>query len=118
MLFGQVARRAAMSRIIPVHLGDRAQYFIGRSEREKAFPSGKKSAEPCLLRENGTAGCKITGAAIAEPAALRNDVTAFGDAELGLRALDEFAVAPGRADALHWIKQFPVVLPQRLHISF
>src|SRR5438094_492505 len=67
-----------------------------------------------VLDERRPSGRKITFGAIAEPPGAMRDVGVLGDAELGLRALDEFSILFRRARDAHRGDRSPAVLLQQL----
>src|SRR5439155_23719810 len=66
-----------------------------------------------VLDERRPPRCEIALAPIAEPARPRGNVGVFGDAELGLRSMDEVSVFRGCARDAHRVDRFPPVLPQQ-----
>src|SRR2546426_5285165 len=67
-----------------------------------------------VLHQRRTAGGEVALGAVAEPAGAVRDVRVLGDAELGLRPLDELAILPRRARHGHRVDRVPAVLLQEL----
>src|SRR5687768_15920627 len=72
---------------------ERTQDLVHRVEAEEPLAGGQELAEPCLLRNDRSAGREVADAAVAEPARARAHVLVPRNGELAARALDIVSIA-------------------------
>ena len=116
ILLGDRASGTRMARIVADDGVDPRARLVRRLEREQALAGREEPAEAGFLCHDGPAGCEITDAAIAEPAAARRGVAALGHADLAFRALHERPIAVRCIRHLRRIDQRPAVRRQEREV--
>jgi len=106
---GELASRAAMSRIVRQHICHALHGFVERTKSKQAFVGRIIIGIARVLNERRPTGREIASGAIAEPAAAGLDVETLSDGELGRGSLDVVSVGIGRGE-LDRIGQLPAVL--------
>ncbi len=91
------ASRSGVSAGVLRHRLKRLDRLLQGAEAQQAFTRGQHGAEAGVLKHDRPTAGEIIGAALAEPATVRNDVPVLGDAELATRSLDVLLVLPGIA---------------------
>ncbi len=76
--------RARVALVICLKRLTSLQYLFFCAEGKQSFSGGQESRKTRVLGEDRAAGSQVANAAIAEPTALRHDITMLGDTEFCL----------------------------------
>src|SRR5215207_3061483 len=109
ILLGEGTGSSAMVLVVPRNIRGAGFGLFQGAKRQQTFADWEVATETRVLDQYRLARGEVTHGAIAEPAAVRIDVNALGDGELGTRALDVLPKRVGTSCSLHWINELPAM---------
>jgi hypothetical protein len=109
IFLGESTSSPAMVLVVPRNLLGASFGLLQGAKRQQTFADWEGSAEARVLDEDRLARGEVAHGPVAEPAAVRIDVNALSDGELGTRALDVLPKRVRNSCSLHWINDLPTV---------